>query len=201
MQTNKIIFYILSIILFQIFVIDLTLSASESQNLNRIRSLECKSLDNKTVKFDVCFVKAYSRKITAFSVKFTLNRVLQKPFYIQYILSRKTSGNFCQNMFKSDLIEFCGLMDGADANPMIKNIIMVLNETAPQLFHKCPYEGETSVTNVTIQVEKALFFIPTGIYCSDVNVFDSKKNQLANIRLINDIKNNMDIFGITEKKN
>lgn len=59
MQTNKIIFHILSIILFQIFVIDLTLNASESQNLNRIKSLECKSLDNKTLKFDFCFVKAY----------------------------------------------------------------------------------------------------------------------------------------------
>jgi hypothetical protein len=104
-------------------------------------------------------------------------------------------------MFKSDLIEYCGIMDGADTNPMIKTIIVVLNETAPTLFHKCPYDGETSVTNVTIEADKALFFVPTGTYCSDLNVFDTNKKQIANIRMINDVKNTLDIFGITEKKN
>ncbi|KAL7014480.1 hypothetical protein ACKWTF_015955 [Chironomus riparius] len=201
MQTNKIIFNIFSAFLFQIIVINSTFSASKSPNSNRIKSVECKSLDNKTVEFEFCYAKAFSRKTTAFNVKFKLHRIMQKPFYIQYILSRRTSGNVCQNIFKSDLIEFCGLMDGMDANPMIKNIILILNETAPTLFHKCPYEGETAVTNATIQDDKALFFIPTGTYCSEVNFFDNKKKQYVNVKMINDIKNSLDILGITERKN
>ena len=201
MQTNKIIYNILSAFLFLIFVINLTFSASENSNFNRIKSIECKSLDNKTIEFDFCFVKAYSRKTATFNLKFTLHREMKKPFYIQFIMGRRTSGNFCQNMFKSDLVEVCGLMDGAEANPIMKNFIYVLNETAPSLFHKCPYEGETIVNNATIQVEKAVFFLPTGTYCSDTNFFDHKKKQFVNVKLIIEVKSTMDVLGLTEKKN
>lgn len=200
MKTNKLYFYILLTISFQLFIIDLTFSALENQSVDRIKSLDCKSIDNKTIKFDFCYAKSYSRKITTLNIKFTLHKVMHKPFYFQYILSRRSNGNVCQNMFTSDLVEICDLMDGVDTNPMIKNVVLLLNETAPTLLHKCPYEGETTVTNVTIEPAKALVFFPSGTYCSEFNFFNNKKKQIANVRMIQEIKNNKDILGIILKK-
>jgi len=173
--------------------------ATDSENGHRIKSVECTSLDNKSVSVDYCFVKAYSRKLSTLNMKFDFHRKFPKPIYIQYILGRKTNGNFCQIIFKSDLIEFCGIMEGVDANPLIKNIVHMLNETAPQLFHKCPYEGQIVVTNATIQVEKSLIAFPSGIYCTELNSFDDKKKQVMAVKLTAELKNGFNFFGLKEK--
>lgn len=196
MQTNKLIFHILLTVSLKFLVFELTFSASENQSFNRIKSLDCKSMDNKTVTFNFCYAKAYSRKLVTVNVKFTLHKVMRKPFYVEYILSHRTNLNVFQNMFKSNLIEYCDLMDGMDTNPMIKNVILVLNETAPTLFHKCPYEGVTTLTNVTIESANGLIFIPSGTFCSELNFFDRKRKPLAAVKMIHENKNSMDIMGV-----
>jgi hypothetical protein len=184
----------------QIFLYSLLIAsgASNSPNIHRLKSIECKSLDKKSMSVDYCFVKAYSRKLTTLNLKFDLHKKFPKPLYIQYILGRKTSGNYCQNIYKSDLIEFCGIMEGVDANPLIKNIFHLLNATAPQLLHKCPYEGHVVVTNVTLAMEKSIISFPSGTYCTEFNIFDDKKKQVIAVKMLAEVKNGFSIFGLME---
>ena len=121
--------------------------------------------------------------------------------YVKYILSRKSSGNFYQNIYKSDFFEFCGIMEGADVNPFVKTIINTLNDTAPQLFHKCPYEGEIEVINATILGEKAFLLFPTATYCAELLIFDNKKKQFLSSKTIVDIKNGIDVLNLDLLKN
>lgn len=191
-------FVIFSIQIILLLII-IPFSASVNRIKHRIKSVECSSFDNKSLSADFCYIKAYSRKLTTLNMKFNFHRKFSKPFYIQYIIGRKTSGNDCQNLFKSDFIEVCGLMDGLDANPLIKNIIHVMNETAPQLFQKCPYDGELIVTNATFQIEKGIIAFPTGTYCTETNVFDDKKRQVLVVKLTFEIMNGFNFFGLLSK--
>ncbi|KAL7014482.1 hypothetical protein ACKWTF_015957 [Chironomus riparius] len=134
MKTKLQIVLIFSVILLH-FLILIVAGPPEKPNSTRLKSIECINFDNKTTTIEFCYVRAYSRKFVTLNVKFKLFRKFEKPLYIQYVLSRKSSGNFCQNIYKSDLIEFCGIMDGADVNPFVKSVINILNSTAPQLFH------------------------------------------------------------------
>lgn len=200
MKTKLEIILFFSAVLLEIIFLSLA-GAAETPNYTRIKSVECKSLDNKTISFEFCYIKAYSRKFVTLNIKFNVGRRVQKPIYIQYIVGHKTSGNSCQQFYKSDLIEFCGLMDENNANPLVKSIINVLNYTAPQLFHKCPYEGQIEVINATIHGEKAFVLFPTGTYCAEWNFFDDKKKQIASFKFFCEIKNSFDVLDMGILKN
>ncbi|CAG9811654.1 unnamed protein product [Chironomus riparius] len=199
MKIDSKIFFIVSLKISLIAII-IPLSVSSSQSIHRIKSVECISLDNKSLSVDFCFVKAYSRQVSTLNLKFDFHRKFPKPIYIQYILGRKNSGNFCQNIFKSDLIEFCELMEGVAANPMIQNLFHLLNDTAPQLFQKCPYQGSIIVTNATFDLEKSLVVFPSGLYCTELNSFDDKKKQVTAVKLTFEIKNGFNFFGLKDKR-
>jgi len=200
MKTKLKIILIFSAFLLEFIFLSLA-GAAEKPNYTRIKSIECKSLDNKTITFEFCYVKAYSRKLVTLNMKYNIVRRLQKPIYVQYIAGRKTSGNTCQQYYKSDLFDFCDFMDENNANPLVKSIVNVLNYTAPQLFHKCPYEGQIEVINATVHGEKAFVLFPTGTYCAEWNIFDDKKKPIASFKFFCEIKNSLDIMDMVILKN
>ncbi|KAG5673448.1 hypothetical protein PVAND_003494 [Polypedilum vanderplanki] len=105
---------------------------------------------------------------------------------------KKTNGNFYQTIFKTDLIDFCRVMLGEDTNPLMKNAIIVFRDSAPNLFKKCPYEGEIVVTNASIDDKKAfLNLFPTGVYKHEFLIFYGNKSKIGVFKLFTEFKNEL----------
>lgn len=51
-------------------------------------------------------------------------------------------GTIYREILKSR-VEWCDFNDEVDRNPFFSNMKEVLQESAPALFHKCPYEVKT----------------------------------------------------------
>ena len=74
-------------------------------------------------------------------------------------------------------------MDGSESNLFIKLIIDQLRGSAADLFHKCPYEGDLDLKNITLDstaYDKNQLF-PEGHYRIDIFVF---KNNLEKAKII-----------------
>ena len=66
---------------------------------------------------------------------------------------------------------------------LLTHIMIQLKDSAPQMFHKCPYNGELNLTNVTINDKKGLDSFPEGFYKISFFVSDVKFNELLLVNL------------------
>jgi hypothetical protein len=74
-------------------------------------------------------------------------------------------------------------MDGSESNLFVKLIIDQLRGSAAGLFHKCPYEGDLDLKNITLdstKYDKNQLF-PEGNYRIDIFVF---KNNLEKVKIV-----------------
>ena len=112
----------------------------------RPTAISCES-DNQTVLTKYCFLKPYSRYVVTINVGFQILVPLKKPFYSQ-ILVYYRYGTIFRQAIDTKQNEWCSFMDGTAINPLIKLVSTFINETFPQLYHKCPYEGELNFFNL-----------------------------------------------------
>jgi hypothetical protein len=75
---------------------------------------------------------------------------------------------------KSDPLDFCAYMSGkGNLNPFYKGLVKSLKAAYPVIFHKCPYAGLISFTNLTME-RSILTFMPTGARKVKFNITDGE---------------------------
>lgn len=128
----------------------------------RFRAVECQTFDNTTAIFDVCMVKAISRKLTTLNVMVKVLKKIDKPFFASFILSYRY-GNIYREVIKNEF-EWCSTMENSAINPIVKHFIE-LSDTIKTIFRKCPIIGDFGALNVTapneLPVDK---LFPSGYY-------------------------------------
>jgi len=83
-------------------------------------------------------------------------------------------GTIFRQIIDTKQVEWCGIMDGSESNPILKFMIDQLRPTAARLFHKCPYEGDLEVKNITMDssiYDKNTQVFPQGNYRADAFIF------------------------------
>ena len=128
----------------------------------RFQSIECEA-NNSTALVNYCNLKAISRKIVHLNVGVKLLKSFNKPFYVQMILDYRY-GLIYREVINTKKQEWCGIMDGKSTHPMLSQTIAQIKGSAPKLFHKCPYEGEVELKNVTLDDQKSFDVFPEGNY-------------------------------------
>ena len=149
--------------------------------LVRPKSIHSQS-DNKTVLIKYCYLKAYSRIIVTvnFGLKFLVP--VKKPIYIQLIFKYRY-GTIFRQIIDTKQIEWCGVMEGAETNPLLKVIISAI----PQFYHKCPYEEDLDLLNVSYTnfFPKESETFPEGIYRNNGYII---KNNITILRFDLDLE-------------
>lgn len=141
---------------------------------NRARNIQC-SADNKSLAISYCYLKAESRKIVGIYIGLNVLTALDKPFYIQGILSVKNSANIYHKMIDSSQKEMCSILNGNVDNPWISGTVHSLKEAFPDIFHVCPYqEGLVEFKNLTFDLIERNF-IPNGFYKLELILFKSSE--------------------------
>ncbi|KAL7011867.1 hypothetical protein ACKWTF_014497 [Chironomus riparius] len=158
-------------------------------NGTRFRSIECKA-DNLTSIFNFCYIKAVSRRVTTFNVGYKMLKPISKPFYIQLILYYRY-GLIYREVIDTKKQDWCEIMNGKSTHLFISQTIAQVKEGAPFMFHKCPYEGEIVVRNLTLNDEKGFDVFPEGIYKFSLLVFDKKFVKFSEIHVSARIKSHL----------
>ena len=81
----------------------------------------------------------------------------------QFILHYRY-GTIYREVIDTKKREWCSIMDGMQTHMYIMLIIRQLKESAPKLFHKCPYQGDYQLYNITVDESKAFDLFPEGYY-------------------------------------
>ena len=146
------------------------------------KSMECKSFDpNVTGYFRNCFIKAYSRNYVTLNFGYKLHKPMTKPFHFQFIMSFRYGTIYREVInLKS---EYCEMMETAKSNKVFQNMIITFVQTAPGLFHKCPYKDEADFFNISLDESKSrnIVMIPEGFY--KICIFISKPVDVRLLRL------------------
>jgi len=161
----------------------------------RFKSVKCEA-DNSTILLKYCYLKAISRRIVHLNLGVKLLIPYTKPYYVQMILSFKY-GTIFRQVIDTKQIEWCGFMSGSNVHPFFKLTIDQLRKSASSLFHKCPYDGEIDLKNVTVNelYSEGAFGFPQGIYRVDILIF---RNKTQTFKVIADSENKSpikDTFG------
>jgi hypothetical protein len=168
-------FWIIALIIITIYKTD-SKSTDKYVDGARFNSIKCQA-DNTTIIFKYCYMKAISRKMVTMNIGVKFLVPYTKPYYVQFILNYRY-GTIFRQVIDTHQYEWCGIMSSGESNPFIDGIISVLRNAAPGLFHKCPYEGDMDLKNVTY--DGAAFdhhakTFPQGTYRIDVFVFKNEK--------------------------
>jgi hypothetical protein len=168
------------VVLISIFCIFEVSSKSKDEYLEglRFKSAKCES-DNTTISIKYCYLKAISRRIVSFNLGLIFLIPYTKPYYVQMILSYRY-GTIFRTVIDTKRVEWCGFMTGSNVHPYFKLSVDQLRKSASILFHKCPYDGEIDLKNVTVNelYNSGPFNFPEGIYRSDIIIFRNDKQTL-----------------------
>lgn len=137
---------------------------SNFDNGFRLTGMQCKSYDKTHFEYDFCFIKKISLAKSSINLALNLKRPLEKPLNLQIILSRKTQGNFFQTYLKTELVEFCGVLEGAKAHSYMKLIFESIRNTAPMIMKGCPFEKYINASNIVYDGTKSFHIMVPGVY-------------------------------------
>ncbi|KAL7011866.1 hypothetical protein ACKWTF_014496 [Chironomus riparius] len=183
----------LKILIFLQFLTILTVKCGKQKNSyndgTRFQSIECIS-NNLTATIAYCYMKAVSRKVVTLNVGVKLTKPINKPIYVQFIFYYRY-GIIYHEVINTKKQEWCGIMDGKSAHPMILQTLAQIKATAPGLFHKCPYEDLVELKNVTIDDTKSFDVFPAGHYKTSVLTFDKNEDPFFSMNLTHQIKSSL----------
>ena len=128
----------------------------------RFRSIECDA-DNKTSIIKYCYIKAVSRRVATLNVGIHFTQAVQKPIYIQLILFYRY-GNIYREVIDTKKIELCSVMDGLSGHLFLMQTFEQIKALAGDALHKCPYDRDIDIKNLTLDQAKAFGLFPEGIY-------------------------------------
>lgn len=170
------------LVLFLSFSIQLIKQITANDREHTYRFIKCQSFDPKIIRVEFCSINN-TKTLTNLKIGLTLINTLNKPIYLQFSIARKTAGNYFQDYFRTELIEFCSVMEGANANPFFKGILDGIGKTAPNLIHPCPYKaGFIDASNLTIDSTKTFNFPLPGTYKVELTFYGKSKKPFGLIR-------------------
>ncbi|CAG9811658.1 unnamed protein product [Chironomus riparius] len=176
----------LFLVIFAIFKVN-SVKPSIQYNIGvRFRSAKC-STDNNSVLLHGCYLKAYTRRIVTLNLVGSVVKPIKRPMHFQFILHYRY-GTIYREVIDTKKREWCSIMDGMQTHMYIMLIIRQLKESAPKLFHKCPYQGDYQLYNITVDESKAFDMFPQGYYKLKVVVFNSTDDMVFKIDLLFEIK-------------
>lgn len=171
--------------LLSLFFIFLFILVSESYNHHTIKRFKCKSFDQQLAKFEECSAKNLGQK-KLLNIVLRLYKDVPNPFYLYVIIAKKTKQNYFQDYFRTELINFCAVMEGAKTNPIFRMVLDALGP-AGELIHPCPYKaGLLNASNISFDSEKVNIPI-TGLFKSEITFYNKKKTPLAMMRIDEEI--------------
>ena len=156
---------------------------------SRFQSIQCRT-DNSTAFLKYCNVKAVSRRFAVINVGVKFEKTVGKPFYVQMILSYRY-GLIYREVINSKKLEWCEIMDGKSTHLFVTQTISQLKGIVPNLYHKCPYEGDVDVRNLTLDDSKAFQIFPQGFYLFSMYVFDGKENEFFGVNATLQVKSHI----------
>lgn len=142
-------------ILFSAFLIVISISFGDQQRHKLyFRGIQCNMSAKYVYKNFSCFAKSYSRTFSGaniyaiskqpFSVIYVSNPlfrweyliafVLQLQFFLQY-----KYGTIYRNVIVTPRFELCATIETSSNNRFISQAFKIINDTVPNLVHKCPY--------------------------------------------------------------
>ena len=131
-------------------------------NGSRFRSVECEA-DNYTTSVNLCYIKPISRRVTTLYLHLKSLRPSYKPIYIQMILYYRY-GTIYREVIDTKRVEWCSIMEGISGHLFLMQIIRQIKEIAANAIHKCPYDSDIEVKNLTLDDSKSFDIFPEGIY-------------------------------------
>lgn len=179
-----------------IFLIPQLTAAAKKEEFTfgaRYTNIQCRA-DNITAVLRYCFLKPYSRRLVTANVGLSFLKPLKSPVLAEVIYSYRY-GTIFREVIHSPKMEWCSMMDGAAANPIFSSILQEIKDSVPNLLHKCPYEGEIDLKNITTAHEKAASVFWEGYYKFELLVWKNSK-ELFYLNLGTQLKSGLkDSFG------
>lgn len=129
---------------------------------SRFRSIECQA-DNYTTVVNFCYIKAVSRDVTTLNLFLKNLKPSYKPIYIQMIVFYRY-GNIYREVINTKMIEWCSIMEGMKSHLLLMQTIRQIQASAADSIHKCPYDTDMEVRNLTLDDTKRFDIFPDGIY-------------------------------------
>ena len=115
---------------------------------------------------------------------------LKKPFYFQFILYYRY-GTIYREVIDTKKREWCDVMDGGQTHMYITMLVTQLKESVPKLFHKCPYQGEYNLYNLTVDDAKTFDLFPQGFYKTKTMLSNLTENLVFQMDLLFEIKSHL----------
>ena len=152
----------------------------------RFKSIECDA-NNITAVVKYCFIKAISRKVVTLNVGVKPLKSFKRPFYVQLILYYRY-GLIYREVINTKKQEWCEIMDGKINNLYFAHTIAQIKASTPDLFHKCPYDTDVDIKNLTNDEKKAFDVFPEGIYKGSVLIFDKAAEPVFTLNITSQVK-------------
>jgi hypothetical protein len=104
-----------------------------------------------------------SRQVSTFNVYLRNLRPCYRPLYVQMILYYRY-GNIYREVIDTKRIEWCSIMDGLSSHLLLMQTIHQIKEVADKAIHKCPYDIDIELKNITLDDTKRFDVFPEGTY-------------------------------------
>jgi len=177
------------LLIFQLLLIFSPATSANQKNFvngTRFQSVNCQA-NNSTLIVNYCFVKAISRKVVTLNIGLRLLKPVNKPIYVQLTLNYRY-GLIYREVINTKKQNWCEIMDGKSTHLYMTQTINQIKGDAPHLIHKCPYDGEIEIKNLTIDENKSLDVFPEGFYKLSLLVFDKSDDPFFKLNLTVQVK-------------
>lgn len=148
------------------------------EGTSRYTYIKCR-IDNSSARLKYCHLKAYSRTYVTLNIGFSIFKPIKNFLYVEVSCSYRY-GNIYREVFRTPRLEWCGIMSGAASNPIISNALNTLEGNIASLVHKCPYQGEFDLQNISGHHEKdsANSMMWEGNYKTEIFIYHKEKEVL-----------------------
>lgn len=179
------------LLIFQLVIFSPVKCKNEKNFMNgtRFQSVNCQA-NNLTLIVNYCFIKAVSRKVATLNVGVKYLKPVNKPIYVQLTLNYRY-GLIYREVINTKKQDWCEIMDGKSTHLYMKQTINQIKGAVPHLIHKCPYDGEIEIKNLTIDENKSLDVFPEGFYKLFLSVFDESDDPFFQLNLTAQVKSSI----------
>lgn len=176
-------------VILSIFIIILIKNQTTSEysswiNL-KFKSVKCFLFDPTYAKFNKCYIKAVSRKLSTLNFHMEVLKIVRGPINVEvdFFLRFNT---ITRQIYPTVRFDWCAIMRGDGIMEKFAEFILsLLKDTIPQeYFHKCPYlPGPYNLSNVYFNISELPLskMLGTGLYKLNITIIhrNSKLGTMA----------------------
>jgi hypothetical protein len=156
----------------------------------RFKSAHCQNIDKSIVFVSKCFIKAYSRSVSAFTIGYVISEPLVRPIFIQVVLHYRY-GTIYREIINSHKRDLCEFLDDHRSNPILYMVLKPAFSSIPNFPKRCPITESADFANITIDNEnmaKDQFRFPEGLYLHVIKFFKPEEKLLVDVRFVLEAK-------------